>query len=235
MVAPSLATNRQSILERTPPPDLNGEWRSTSGAAASADRIMIQQLDGDVIGIQLSAGSAIPAGEIRSRGHFVGGEVFTIEEACPQSNEHPAQVMRETVRALDDTRIRFEGGCDAGTVWSRYGSTTISIDAADLFQFNSSALAPGAAQILDRLVDMLELRPLTSAMVLGFTDNLGTSQHNLQLSTRRARAVANWLEGHHTWQFRIGAKGMGAQNPRYPNSTEQGRTHNRRIEIVIEP
>lgn len=222
----------QGIQERTPPPDLNGEWRTTT-SAAEPDRILIRQLGPDITGIQISGRAGVPQGEIRFHSGAYAGDLPTIDEICDQSAAHPGRAAHSTIHILDATHIRFEGGCSSNSTWSRFGPETISLDASDLFQFNSSAWTTAAPQILDRLLVTLEVHSPKSLTILGFTDNLGTSQHNTQLSTRRARALAAWLETRHKWQFPITAKGMGSQNPRWPNTTEQGRTRNRRIEIVL--
>ena len=58
----------------------------------------------------------------------------------------------------------------------------------------------------------------------------------MQLSEQRAFAVKQWLEGQSALNFpdgRVRIFAHGQQNPIAPNSAEDGRAKNRRVEIVI--
>jgi chemotaxis protein MotB len=57
---------------------------------------------------------------------------------------------------------------------------------------------------------------------------------NLDLSSRRAATVAAFLQSKGVNPNILSAKGFGATHPIAPNDTPQGRTQNRRIEIVLE-
>lgn len=69
--------------------------------------------------------------------------------------------------------------------------------------------------------------------ITGHTDNQGTAAGNLDLSKRRAAAVATVL----TTQFKIEAKrfktdGMGDTKPVASNDNPEGRATNRRVEFT---
>jgi chemotaxis protein MotB len=57
---------------------------------------------------------------------------------------------------------------------------------------------------------------------------------NLDLSSKRADVVANYLRGRGVNPGILSAKGRGETHPVAPNSTPAGRARNRRIEIVVE-
>ena len=70
-------------------------------------------------------------------------------------------------------------------------------------------------------------------MIVGHTDNQGSLDYNIDLSTRRADAVRNYLMGEHGIDGgTMRAAGVGFLAPVATNSSEDGRSQNRRVEIV---
>ena len=67
----------------------------------------------------------------------------------------------------------------------------------------------------------------------GHTDDVGTEEHNLDLSQRRAEAVATWLaeEGGLDRDLMV-VTGHGFAYPRADNGTDEGRAQNRRVVIT---
>jgi outer membrane protein OmpA-like peptidoglycan-associated protein len=80
---------------------------------------------------------------------------------------------------------------------------------------------------------MLKSQPQLRVHVVGHTDNQGTADHNLDLSRRRAVSVVQELTG----KFAIAANqldsfGAGWYSPVATNESEDGRSKNRRVELV---
>ena len=75
--------------------------------------------------------------------------------------------------------------------------------------------------------------PDTDIEVQGHTDNVGTNIYNLGLSERRANAVAAYLKTRGIRGTRLITKGYGESAPKYSNTSEDGRTQNRRVEFLI--
>lgn len=76
--------------------------------------------------------------------------------------------------------------------------------------------------------------PETTALIEGHTDNVGTSQHNMELSKQRAESVVSYLvDNIHIDPSRLSAVGYGDSRPVADNSTEEGKRANRRIGAVI--
>jgi len=67
----------------------------------------------------------------------------------------------------------------------------------------------------------------------GHTDSVGSFEHNMQLSKRRAKAVAQKLIEFGVSPSRIRAIGRGESMPIAPNDTDYGKSLNRRIEAII--
>ncbi|MBI9109654.1 OmpA family protein [Maridesulfovibrio ferrireducens] len=81
---------------------------------------------------------------------------------------------------------------------------------------------------------MLEAYPNLKVMVGGHTDSTGPEAYNQGLSERRAKSVADWMAANGIASDRIVATGYGEMNPKYENTTKEGRKLNRRVEIDVE-
>jgi phosphate transport system substrate-binding protein len=70
-------------------------------------------------------------------------------------------------------------------------------------------------------------------LLIGFTDDQGDDAYNLRLSVLRAQRVSTELQRS---GVRVGNSiGFGEALPTAPNSTEDGRNHNRRVEVWVKP
>ncbi|WP_317705469.1 OmpA family protein [Methylomarinovum caldicuralii] len=103
------------------------------------------------------------------------------------------------------------------------------------FATNSSEIAPQFYSTLNAIALVLREYPETLIEITGHTDSTGSEEYNLQLSQRRAQAVAQYLIAQGVAPNRIIARGMGESMPIADNSTPQGRAMNRRVEIRIRP
>lgn len=86
---------------------------------------------------------------------------------------------------------------------------------------------------LNRLADIFKEYPNTNILVEGHTDSAGSDAYNLTLSRNRAQAVTNYLTSQGVSPGRIETKWYGESQPKYDNSTVEGRAKNRRVEIAI--
>lgn len=69
-------------------------------------------------------------------------------------------------------------------------------------------------------------------LLVGHTDDTGSSNVNAALSERRARAVAQYLERRGIPRDQVYYQGAGEVYPSADNNTDEGRVRNRRVEIV---
>ncbi len=102
-----------------------------------------------------------------------------------------------------------------------------------LFETNKAQLMAGAQRALDKLVDFLNENATRKVLIEGHTDNVGSSTYNIDLSLRRAEAVARVLKDKGIDESRIVTKGYGELYPVAENSSASGKQQNRRVEIVI--
>jgi len=88
-------------------------------------------------------------------------------------------------------------------------------------------------ETLNKLAGIFKEYPDTNILVEGHTDNTGSDSYNLTLSKNRAQAVTNYLTDRGISASRFDTKWYGEAQPKYDNSTAEGRSKNRRVEIAI--
>ena len=112
---------------------------------------------------------------------------------------------------------------DTGSI-SLYG---VQFDTAD------ATIKPESTAVLGPVGEMLKGQPSLKLEIRGHTDNVGTPAANLKLSQARAAAVKTYLvETFGIAPARLTAVGLGDTKPVGDNATEDGRTRNRRVELV---
>ncbi|MBE6445898.1 MAG: OmpA family protein [Alphaproteobacteria bacterium] len=104
---------------------------------------------------------------------------------------------------------------------------------ASLFAFDSAELSDKAKTNLNKAAQILK-EDGKKAHVNGYTDNSGNAAYNLDLSQRRAKAVAGYLEKEGVCAKKLTVKGFGATDFVAPNDTKAGRAQNRRVDIVLQ-
>ena len=104
------------------------------------------------------------------------------------------------------------------------------------FDSGQATFTPAAQRELEALLRDLLVASGTAVEVHGHTDSQGNPSANMQLSEDRAFAVKKWLEDQSPVNFpsgRVRVFAHGQENPVAPNSTAEGRSQNRRVEIVL--
>jgi outer membrane protein OmpA-like peptidoglycan-associated protein len=102
-----------------------------------------------------------------------------------------------------------------------------------LFETNSYHLREDLYPTLDSIANYLRKESKSTAIVSGHTDNTGKESYNLQLSSQRAEAVAEYLLDRGIDPERVTFIGFGSAVAIQPNETLEGRRKNRRVEILI--
>ncbi|MEE9434700.1 MAG: OmpA family protein [Sphingorhabdus sp.] len=103
------------------------------------------------------------------------------------------------------------------------------------FAVNDASVQPAFQSTLDQVASTLTQYESTYVDVLGHTDSTGSDAYNQSLSERRASSVANYLSGRGVQQARLATRGYGESQPKASNTTEEGRSANRRVEIRLVP
>lgn len=103
------------------------------------------------------------------------------------------------------------------------------------FPVNSAAIQPEFQETLGSVANTLSQYEKSYIDIYGHTDSTGSDQYNQSLSERRASSVANYLGNSGVQQARLETRGYGESQPIASNSTEEGRSANRRVELKIVP
>ncbi len=90
-------------------------------------------------------------------------------------------------------------------------------------------------QVLDSVILVLQEFNQTIIVSAGHTDSRGSDEYNQALSERRANSVAQYLLANGVVEARIETVGFGEKAPIADNSTAEGRSQNRRVELSLLP
>jgi outer membrane protein OmpA-like peptidoglycan-associated protein len=102
-----------------------------------------------------------------------------------------------------------------------------------LFDFNKYTLKSDAEVKLAKISGILLTYPNLKVQVEGYTDSVGSDEYNLKLSQERATAVQAFLIEQGVQPGNITSQGYGKADPVADNSTNSGRTQNRRVAMVV--
>lgn len=125
---------------------------------------------------------------------------------------------------------------NTGVSVTRQGDNIILNMPSDItFAVDQSDINSGFYSTLESVAIVLKEYNKTSVSVYGHADSTGSESYNQQLSERRALSVSNYLAAQGVAPARLRAIGYGESMPIADNSTESGRSANRRVEIVLDP
>lgn len=102
-----------------------------------------------------------------------------------------------------------------------------------LFETGQAELRSDSQTSLVEVVDLLQSEPGKSIRIEGHTDSVGDAAANLQLSEQRAHSVLAALQSLGVDPARITVVGMGEDFPIASNDTEEGRSKNRRVDVIL--
>ena len=101
------------------------------------------------------------------------------------------------------------------------------------FDTDKAVVKPESQPTLQEIAKLLAGQPQLSVFIVGHTDNQGAYDYNLDLSRRRAEAVAAELaKSYRIAPARLRTAGVGFLAPVGSNASDAGRALNRRVELV---
>ncbi len=102
------------------------------------------------------------------------------------------------------------------------------------FDTGKATLKPESKPTLDEIAKLLKQNPEIALHVVGHTDSQGGFEMNMQLSRNRGAAVVKSLKQNYgIGKNRLVGHGVGPLCPAATNSSEKGRSKNRRVELVV--
>ncbi len=101
------------------------------------------------------------------------------------------------------------------------------------FAHDSSIIDNDSSILVQEYADFLNKHANYSTIIVGYTDSKGSEQYNKKLSQKRANAVKEMLIEKGVPEARVSSAGMGEAYSIADNSTDEGRSKNRRIEAEL--
>ena len=98
---------------------------------------------------------------------------------------------------------------------------------------NSLKLTTEAHKEYKEFVEKLKAYPKAKILVKGFVSATADSPENIKLSEERAIMVQKMLVASGIESTSMQIKGMSNREPIAPNNTSDGRTKNRRVEVIV--
>ena len=144
------------------------------------------------------------------------GTVTAVADQTKPDNGQGAQVT--TAASIGDA-IRRDG--------------RISLDDNQVHFATASAVLAGDSQaVLDQVAQALNSNRDWKMRVVGHTDATGNSSANDALAKQRAGSVMAYLTSHGVDASRLRVEAAGQGQPVAPNSSDNGRAENRRVDLI---
>jgi outer membrane protein OmpA-like peptidoglycan-associated protein len=147
---------------------------------------------------------------------------------------------RESLRRLEAKRMQAERienmfTRDEASVLRRGEDIILRLVGLN-FSVNKSEIEARNFPLLVKVQNAIKVFPGSSLVIEGHTDSFGTDSANLSLSKKRAESVRQYLIANMNLDpGTVSAVGYGESRPVANNETPEGRTKNRRIDIIIRP
>lgn len=189
-------------------------------------------------------GGANGSAPARSAGHSGPNSGWTASAESPDAASlHPmSERWRPAMRAGDqDTDGVMDSadecpGTQPHVTVGRFGCGLFDAVLEDVtFKSGSRWLSPRARGQLDQLAETLLAFPESRVQVRAHTDSQGPADINLNLSSRRAEVVVQYLQSRGVHELQLQAVGMGEAQPIDNNADIAGRKRNRRVDVVTLP
>ena len=159
-----------------------------------------------------------------------GGRVQAVKAIEAQAAPTPAPALEAAPAATPEASLEEIPAAEPTPGHYKY-CMTLHVE----FDIDRAVIRPEYHDEVAKAGDFLKKHPTTTAVIEGHTDNVGTPEHNLDLSQRRAEIIVNYLvEKFGIERSRLTAKGYGVTSQIADNSTDEGKQKNRRIEAIID-
>jgi len=141
--------------------------------------------------------------------------------------------------AISAALTNFEG--NGLTIEQRDGKVYVSMENKLLFESGSWSVNSRGREAVVALGQVLAQNKEIAVLIEGHTDNVpyggsGNIKNNWDLSTKRATSIVNILTANNSIpKDNLTAAGRGEHAPIASNNSSEGRSKNRRIEVVLTP
>jgi outer membrane protein OmpA-like peptidoglycan-associated protein len=161
------------------------------------------------------------AAEIRKEGMLTGVYVEAVNEGRNYS-----------LTIVESQTMKQEVVADANAMRNELAETGKTIVNGVYFDTGSATLKPESEPALVEMVKLFNGSPALKVYVVGHTDNVGSLESNLKLSSDRAASVVKAVTARGIAASRLKSAGVGPYSPVASNDTDGGKAKNRRVEFV---
>jgi outer membrane protein OmpA-like peptidoglycan-associated protein len=152
----------------------------------------------------------------------------------PKPAVAPEPVVDLTVGLSPEARLQAQRLLEELDAKADRRGLVVTVPGASLFQSNSEQIDEAARGVLAKLAELVKLYNDRKTLIVGHTDAVGDAAYNQYLATQRAEAIKEFLvENFEIDQTRLSIEGKGEEQPIASNATEDGRTANRRVEVLL--
>ena len=156
-----------------------------------------------------------------------GRETYASVLVSENNQDITAQLIVAELGAIEDKMV------NAAQMAKGLGETGHIALYGIYFDTDKAVLKPESRPTLEQIAKLLASQPQLNVFIVGHTDNQGAYDYNLDLSRRRAEAIAAELvKSYRIAQPRLRTAGLGFLAPVGSNASEAGRALNRRVELV---
>lgn len=103
------------------------------------------------------------------------------------------------------------------------------------FDTNKYNVNAASATTLNKMAGLLVEFQDTNVLIVGHTDSTGSAEYNMTLSKQRAQSVTEYLNNKGVSSYRCTTNWFGETSPIATNDTPEGRSQNRRVNVVLIP
>lgn len=182
--------------------------------------------------------------ELRQRVADLEGENAKLKEDIANLQKTKEEEVKKTSKTYEDLLEKMKSEISQGqvTISELKGKLTVNMVDAVLFDSGKAEVKPEGLLVLQKVIDILKNVKDKAIRIEGHTDNVPISgalarkyPTNWELSAARAINVARYLQSQGIDPTVLGAVAYGEYKPVADNGSEEGRTKNRRIEIILVP
>lgn len=174
-----------------------------------------------------------------SRISVVALMIIAIAAHAQADPRQPIETINDPIETINAPILDISFGTEdlkgAARVEETPDDLKITFDATVLFGKDSDKIKSRADVRIKEVAAQLKAKGPGSVRIVGYTDDLGSAEHGLDLSKRRAQAVAARLQPSLPKEdFPFSVTGKGEADPAVPNDSEENRRRNRRVEVTYQ-
>ncbi|MEI7635897.1 MAG: OmpA family protein [Syntrophus sp. (in: bacteria)] len=174
-----------------------------------------------------TAATSVPDKELREAGRYCY-QVTAVDTAGKESEQSNQACAEGSAQKF--TEKKMEAAASVSKEMLEKGRMRIDIE----FDYNKYDVKPRYHQELKNIGDVMAANPDLEMVIEGHTDNVGSKGYNMNLSTKRAKAVKEYIIEHFgIKKTHLTSKGYGMSKPIASNKTAAGRQKNRRVEAAV--